>query len=266
MNDASGVRDKLYAVTDSDALPEKWEDYTDGVTFSTGGVYYLHFKCVDYAGNETLTVEKVRVNTNSQLTGTVRPTEDYKHTIYYSSPGFYVVKNTAYNTKYHFELTEPDVDDTIKAHITLVSKDDAGVYADVEADSYPTGGTERDVIFNLEYLDNEANPLPDGVYTMLITITEVKQDGEEVKTHSNIQGCEVVIKRNAPPTPIINTDSGEVTISYPEEPLAGSLNSEVIKSHYKKQYKTVKDGEAMSNVYKTYTGAFAADNFIVTAL
>ena len=57
-----------------------------------------------------------------------------------------------------------------------------------------------------------------------------------------------------------------ISINYPDEPLAGSLNNAVVKSHYKCQYKTVNDGEAETNVYKTYSGAFEADNFIVTAL
>ena len=266
VNDVSGVRDKQYAITEDDTRPTQWTDYTDGVTLTNGGVYYLHFKCVDFAGNETVTTEKIKINTPSQIIGTVRPTEDYKHTIYYSSPGFYVIKNTAYNTKYHFELKEPDVDDTIKAEIALISKDNASIYALSDTISYPTGEIERDIVFNVAYLDESDNQLPDGVYDMFITLTEGKEDEEEVKTHDKVFGCEVVIKRNAPPTPIINTDSGEVMIDYPEETLTGSLNSETIKAHYKKQYKTVKDGDGSSNTYKTYTGAFDAEDGIVTAL
>ena len=118
----------------------------------------------------------------------------------------------------------------------------------------------------MPYLDSELNELPDGVYDMLITITELKNDGEEVVTHVDVNDCEVVIKRNAPPTPVINTNGNKVSITYPNEPLAGSLNNSVVKSHYKCQYKTVKDGDAETNVYKTYTGEFDADSFIVTAL
>ena len=264
--DASGVKDKLYAITDTNEIPDVWNIYSDGVTFTEGGVYYLHFKSVDYAVNETITTKRIRVNTKLQMVGTVRPTEEYKHTIYYSTPGFYVVKNTAYNTKYHFEVREKDLDDTIKTSVKLISRDDAGVYAEVDSECVPNGENQRDVVFNISYLDNEGNQLPDGVYDMLITLTEVKGDGEGVQTYTNMQGCEVVIKRNAPPEPIISTDSGQVTITYPEEPLSGSLNSSVIKSHYKKQFKILKDGELSTNVYKTYTGAFDADNFTVTAL
>ena len=85
----------------------------------------------------------------------------------------------------------------------------------------------------MPYLDSELNELPDGVYDMLITITELKNDGEEVVTHVDVNDCEVVIKRNAPPTPVINTNGNKVSITYPNEPLAGSLNNSVVKYQYK---------------------------------
>ena len=85
-------------------------------------------------------------------------------------------------------------------------------------------------------------------------------------THTDFKDCEVVIKRNAPPTPVINTSGSKVSILYPDEPLSGSLNNPVVKSHYKCQFKTVKDGATETNVYSIYTGEFDADNFIVTAL
>lgn len=226
----------------------------------------MHFKAVDNAGNVATITQKVRINSKSQITGRVRPTEEYKHTIYYSTPGFYVVKNTAYNTKYHFELTDRDVSDTIKTSVKLVSQDNVNIYGESQSITYPTGTTDRDIVFNMPYLDLELNELPDGVYDMLITITEIKNDGEEVVTHTDFKDCEVVIKRDAPPTPEINTAGDKVSIVYPNEPLAGSLNNSVVKSHYKCQYKAVKDGDAETNVYKTYTGEFDSDNFIVTAL
>lgn len=266
VNDASGIKEKLYAVTTSADDTPAWVTYTDGVAITEGGVYYVHFKAVDNAGNVETITQKVRVNAKSQMIGRVRPTEEYKHTIYYSTPGFYVVKNTAYNTKYHFELTDRDLADRIKTTIKLVSQDNSSIYGSSESITEPTGAEERDIVFNMPYLDSELNELPDGVYDMLITITELKNDGEEVVTHVDVNDCEVVIKRNAPPTPVINTNGNKVSITYPDEPLSGSLNNSVVKSHYKCQYKTVKDGEAETNVYKTYTGEFDADSFIVTAL
>ena len=221
---------------------------------------------MDNAGNVQVVTQRVRVNAKSQINGRVRPTEEYKHTIYYSTPGFYVVKNTAYNTKYHFELKDFDISDVIKTSVKLVSQDDSSVFGVSESITQPTGTEDRDIVFNMPYLDAELNELPDGVYNMLITITEIKNDNEEVVTHVDFNDCEVVIKRNAPPTPVINTSGDKVSITYPDEPLAGSLNNSVVKSHYKCQYKTVKDGEAETNTYKTYTGEFDADNFIVTAL
>jgi len=266
VSDASGVREKMYGITTSEEGEPEWVTYTDGVTITDGGVYYVHFKAVDNAGNVATVTQKVRINSKSQIAGRVRPTEEYKHTIYYSTPGFYVVKNTAYNTKYHFELTDRDISDTIKTSVTLVSQDNVNIYGESQSITHPTGTTDRDIVFNMPYLDLELNELHDGVYDMLITITEIKNDGEEVVTHTDFKDCEVVIKRGAPPTPEINTDGDKVNIVYPNEPLAGSLNNSVVKSHYKCQYKAVKDGDAETNVYKTYTGEFDSDNFIVTAL
>jgi len=266
VDDASGVKDKMYAITASADEEPEWNIYTDGATVTEGGVYYVHFKAVDNAGNIETVTQRVRVNSKSKMTGRVRPTEDYKHTIYYSSPGFYVVKNTAYNTKYHFELTDKDVSDVIKTGVKLVSQDDSSIFGISESVTEPDGTDTRDVVFNMPYLDSDLDELPDGVYDMLITITEVKNDGEEVVTQTDVKDCEVVIKRNAPPTPQINTNAGMVNIIYPDETLAGSLNNPAVKAHYKCQYKTVKDGEAETNTYKTYVGEFDADNFIVTAL
>lgn len=266
LSDASGIKEKLYAVTLTPDEEPEWNMYINGVTISEGGVYYVHLKAVDNAGNEMIATKIARVNVKSQILGNVRPTESHKHTIYYSTPGFYVVKNTAYNTKYHFELKDSDVNDVIKMYVTLVSQDDISICGVSESVTEPTGVEERDVVFNMPYLDANLNELPDGVYEMFITIKEVKNDGTEVRTHSNVKACDVVIKRNAPPTPVINVNGGKVSITYPYEELAGSLNNPAVISHYKRQYKTVKDGEAETNIYTTYTGEFDADNFVVTAL
>lgn len=266
IDDASGIKEKMYAVTTSPSEEPEWITYTDGVTITESGIYYVHFKAADNAGNINIVTQKIRTNAKSQVLGRVRPTEEYKHTIYYSTPGFYVVKNTAYNTKYHFELSDRDLADAIKTTVKLVSKDDTSIYGVSESVTPPTGIEERDIVFNMPYLDLRLNELPDGVYDMLITISEMKNDGNDVITHIDVKDCEVVIKRNAPPTPEIKTSGGMISINYPDEPLAGSLNNAVVKSHYKCQYKTVNDGEAETNVYKTYSGAFEADNFIVTAL
>ena len=266
VDDASGIGEKMYAVTTSADEEPLWVTYEDEVVISEGGVYYVHFKAIDNAGNVETVTQKVLVNTKSQIVGRVRPTEEYTHTIYYSTPGFYVVKNTAYNTKYHFELKDRDKSDDIMTAVKLVSQDDRSIYGYSESVTRSTGAEERDIVFNMPYLDPELSELPDGVYDMLITITELKNDGEQIVTHTDIKECEVVIKRNAPPTPVINTNGNKVSITYPDEELAGSLNNQTVKSHYKCQYKIVKDGEAKTNIYKTYMGEFDVDNFIVTAL
>lgn len=265
-DDASGIKERMYTVTATPDEEPVWLTYTDGVTLTEGGVYYIRFRAMDNAGNIIEKTQRIRMNTSARRDGRVRPTDDYKHTIYYSTPGFYVVKNTAYNTKYHFELTDADISDSIKTNVKLVSQDDSSVYAMSESITLPNGSEERDIVFNMAYLDADLNQLPDGVYDMLVTVTEIKSDSEEIVAYANVKECEVVIKRNAPPTPVITVNGDKVSITYPEEILSGSLNNSTVRTHYKCRYKTVKDGEAETNSYMTYTGEFDADNFIVTAL
>ena len=51
----SGVSVKQYAWSTSTATPTSWSNYTSAVTQSSNGVWYLHARSVDNAGNETVT-------------------------------------------------------------------------------------------------------------------------------------------------------------------------------------------------------------------
>ena len=53
-------------------------------------------------------------------------------------------------------------------------------------------------------------------------------------------------------------------INYPDEPLAGSLNREKIKSKYSKKYKVTISGEYSANM--TYTGKIPQDDMTLTAI
>lgn len=266
VNDASGVILKQYAITDSLEEPDSWLSYTGPLEITEGGVFYLHIKATDNAGNVQTETVRIRTNTKSRITSDVVPTDSYKHTIYYSESKLYVVKNTAYNTKFHFGLYDADVDDAIRADVLLVNKDDNDCCASASATVPPGETAERDVVFNMQYIDSDKNKLPDGVYDMYLTVTEIKGGGEEIQTHENIAACEVVIKRSTPPTPVIQVSGGYVTIDYPKEPLSGSLNTASIRSHYKYQYKTVKTGDVQSNTYIDYTDKIPAEDMTVTAL
>ncbi len=271
-SDNSGVMSKYYAIMDTQTLPTNWLAYTGGVSFNTGGVYYLYIKAVDYAGNETVTSKKIKVNTPSTIISQVSPTADYVHTIYNSTNGIYVIKNTAYNTRYHFNLRDEDIDDTIKVNIRLVNEDDNSIYAEATMEVLPNGGVNRDIAFNLNYIKVDNSPLPDGVYTMYITINELKGDGSIITSISDEIGCEVVIKRLNPPSPIIEVedveDSKTIVITYPDEILSNSLKRDYIKALYKREYKIVMDKEADSNSYKTYVDKIIdiKEDCIVTAL
>lgn len=266
VEDASGVKSKQYALTHTDVTPDIWIAYTNPIEFPEGGVYYLHLKATDYAGNETVITTKIKINEKLEIAGNVVPTDGYMHTIYYSEDKFYVVKNTAYNTNYHFYVEEKDTDDVIRCDIKLINEDDNSIYSEASSISLPNGKITRDVVFNALYTDSENKKLPDGLYTMYITLTEIKSDGEEIITYNDAEACEVVIKRTVPPAPIIDVSGNNVAIEYPEETLAASLNTPKIKERYKREYKAVKSGQSSTNVYKTYEAPFEADDFIVTAL
>lgn len=265
VDDASGIKERYYSVTDSEAVTGEWLEYTIPFDINEGGVFYIHFKAIDNAGNEAIYTHKVKLNTISEILSGVIPTDSSMHTIYYSNGTMHVVKNTAYSTKYHFTISDADVNDTIIANIKLVNRDNSAIFANARAEKAPTGEVIRDIEFNMQYLDGERNKLPDGVYDMYVNITEKKADGEMFDTHSRVLGCSVVIKRSAPPVPVISVSGDSVSIEYPDEPLSDSMNLLEIRALYKKQYKAVKTGEPDST-YVDYTGSFPADDMTVTAI
>ena len=265
VDDASGIREKYYCITDSEEITGEWLEYTMPFNINEGGVFYIHFKAIDNAGNEAVFTHKAKLNTVSEILSGVVPTDSSMHTIYYSNGVMHVVRNTAYSTKYHFTVSDADINDTIVANIKLVNRDNSAIFANARAEKAPTGEIVRDIEFNMQYLDGERNKLPDGVYDMYVNITEKKTDGESLDTHSRVLGCSVVIKRSAPPVPVILVSGDSVSIDYPDEPLADSLNIPEIRALYKKQYKAVKTGEPDST-YIDYTGSFPADDMTVTAI
>ena len=265
VDDASGIKERYYSVTESEAVNGEWMEYTMPFDINEGGVFYIHFKAIDKAGNEAIYTHKVKLNTVSEILSGVVPTDSSMHTIYYSNGNMHVVKNTAYSTKYHFTISDADVNDIIIANIKLVNRDNSAMFANARAEKAPTGEVIRDIEFNMQYLDGERNKLPDGVYDMYVNITEKKADGEMIDTHSRVLGCSVVIKRTAPPVPVISVIGDSVSIEYPDEPLSDSMNTPEIRALYKKQYKAVKTGEPDST-YVDYTGSFPADDMTVTAI
>lgn len=264
--DDSGVNGKYYSVTDLPVPDGNWLPYSDGVIFEAGGIYYLHIKAIDFAGNEVVTTKKIDNNSITRIIDTVTPTYDSKHTVFNQAGGLFVIKNTAYNTKYEFSVEDFDTSDTIRADIRLVSQDDSDNFNEVTVEIAPNGNVYRKAVFNLPYVKTNNTPLPDGVYTMYVALCEIKSDGSILTTEQNRALAEVLIKRNSPPSPVITVDGGNVAIDYPLDNLAESLNRPDIMSLYRKLYKAVKAGTADSNTYKAYADPFAVDDMVVTAL
>lgn len=263
--DNSGIREKLYAVCEKDAQPQIWETYYGGITISEGGVYDVYFKASDNAGNTRQEKLTVKVNNPSVISGAMKPLDSYRHTIYYSSGTLFVIKTTAYNTKFSYELYDKDRDDEIKTEICLKNRDDESVFTNISVQAPPDGSEQREIVLGLQYT-KEGAALPDGVYDVLADITEVKQGGREVKTHVGETIGTIVIKRSAPPSPVISVSDGFIEIAYPEETMAQSLNLPELLSLCKRQYKTVKDAGGGTNGYLPYAGKFAVEKMTVTAV
>ena len=277
VGDISGVKSREYAITENETPPDTWLAYpSSGVVLNTGGVYYFHAKAIDYAGNETVVTKKIKINEKSEIVSKVTPTSDYLYTIYNQATdgtnNVYVIKNTAYNTKYQYRISDADINDTLRTDIHLVSRDDSSVFADVSVDTPPSGAAQRTAVFNVPYTKADKSPLPDGVYQMLLTVSEVKNDTDILTSHQNVLGCEVVIKRSAPPLPQINvadgTDGKNVTIIYPDETISGSLNAAYIRTMYKKEYKLVFEGATADGTYQPYTDVLTGikKDCVITAL
>jgi hypothetical protein len=161
--DNSGVKSIQYCVTDTEVCDNKWLDYDFGVTFNQGGIYYLHIKAVDFAGNEAIASKRIMLNTNAQIVSPVTPTDDSLHTIYNKAGELYIIKNTAFSTKYHFHIRDDDISDTIKTEIRLVSQDSLEHFSQVEVETVPNGLTMREVIFNIPYTKADGTILPHGI-------------------------------------------------------------------------------------------------------
>jgi hypothetical protein len=150
--DNSGVKSTQYCITESQQHNNDWLNYSEsGVTFTEGGVHYLHIKAVDYAGNETVETKKIKMNTESVMLGNVVPTDAYticNQTVNGGS-NVYVVKNTAYNTRYHYSLQETDMEDIIRTDIKLVNEDNGGIYTTTAVETQPDGAMVRDIVFNV---------------------------------------------------------------------------------------------------------------------
>lgn len=263
--DNSGIKERLCSVCDKGGRPEVWHTYTDGVTIADGGSYDVYFKAVDNAGNTKVEKSGVKVNNPSAITGVMQPVSAYRHTIYYESGTLFVVKNTAYNTKFKLDIYDKDTEDEIKADICLRNRDDNSIFVQTSVRMQPTGETQRELVFNLPYT-KDGTPLPDGVYDVTADITEFKADGERVGTHSGERIGTIVIKRSTPPESVISVSSGYVEISYPEETIAASLNIPELAGLCKRQYKTVKDAGGGTGGYIPYTGRLAAEKMTVTAI
>lgn len=202
---------------------------------------------------------RFRVNAAAAWNGIVKPTDAYQYTVYKTTSNeagvpVYIMKSTAFATQYTLGLEDRD-SDIIKLKIKLVSDDDNSIYTE---QTITDTGVEllRNTEFMQRYIKNAYQRLPDGVYSMYLTISEL-YGTLEIPIVTNEKGCEVVIKRALPPEPVIDKSIDNiVTIVYPSEILAQSLQRPYLTTQ--QEYRFTPD-EAPERGFLNYSHAFNID-------
>lgn len=195
----------------------------------------------------------------------------------------YRLKKAIYDTNFRAEIHDMDTTDRAKLSWVLKSNDNleenniSGI-----VDCGPDMTSDYSKVFNVIYRKLLADEsIADGVYKLTAQVVDYKVDsdynepiyfGESYVAYGNTlyrptenvntktATVQVVIKRNNPPEPIItvsddsvNTGAKVATITYPDEPLAPSLNVSELKNLNKNKYKAVSISST-TGTYVDYTG------------
>lgn len=264
----SGIKTTEYAVMNSGEEPTEWTSFGGNtIGLNVGGTLYV--KAIDNAGNITIVHKKVNINSQAEIVKPITPAESSEYTIHTKTQNgtmpVYVISPTAYSTKWEFDVSDNDINDVISADITLINRDNANIFIEINSTKNAVNNILRHMEFTTKYVYSENTALPDGVYDMYISLDEIK-DGTVIHNslYRDKKIGEIVIKRSSPPAPIITVGKENITIDYPDETLAASLNSSYIKDLYKRQYKYVQNGTGSE--YKMYTDKIPTAKGELTAL
>lgn len=197
----------------------------------------------------------------------------------------YRIKKAIYDTNFRADIVDKDTSDYAKLSWVLTNND--GVESSNRSgivDCGPNMNSDYSKVFNVLYsqISDNVTSVVDGVYKLTIQVVDYKQDadyddaiyfGEAYSLYGNTlyrptenvesktAVVQVVVKRSNPPEPIITvttdpSDSGAkmVTIEYPDEPSAPSLNVEELRRLKKEKYKAA-SASSSTGTYIDYTGA-----------
>lgn len=252
------------------------------------GIKYLHIKAFDVAGNESVSVIKLKLNSIPEI-NSVSVDDTSRSGIYKTleadvAPNgvkTYIVYKSADYSAFRLNILDADVTDEIEIKYTLTNNETGNVM--VEGTKVFEGPQDGSVgvakAFMVNYQDSAGNDLPDGIYTLAVEFTDIKIDTDfdgiapyngkynmPYREDSVIPTVQVVLKRAQPPVPQITVNVGTdedgvdckiVSIEYPLE--TGVLNCPELNALILEKYSTSTrrgatpfiDYVAEFNVYET---------------
>lgn len=281
--DISNVKAVEFGISDSTVFNGIWNstvDNNDG-TYSidassvNAGVKYLHIRAIDNAGNVNSKIIKLKLNSPMTLTEIVVD-ETSQDGIYATlteslAPNgvktYIVRKNTSY-TNFGARIADADATDKAFMRYKFTSNDTSeeivGGSEILPGPFNAVGGNYNIFTVVYERLTEPGISIPDGIYTLTVDITDVKDDedyrsivdfadgyilgdgyGNDVlNPETKTASVQIVVKRTQPPAPTFNITgdniSKDVEIIYPTETIP-SLNCPELNALIVRRYKTVSE-------------------------
>lgn len=231
------------------------------------GVKYLHIKAFDMAGNESVSIIKLKLNSIPEI-NSISVDDTSRSGIYKTleadvAPNgikTYIVYKSADYSAFRLNILDADTTDDIEIKYTLTNNETGNVM--VEGTKVFEGPQDGSVgvakAFMVNYQDVHGNDLPDGIYTLEVKFTDIKNDADfdgiapyngkynmPYREDSVVPTVQVVLKRTQPPVPQITVDIGTdddgvdckiVSIEYPLE--TGILNCPELNALILEKYST----------------------------
>lgn len=235
-DDSSGIKELKIdgVVVKSVAAPGSLtETYTHVITGNKTYSYVL----TDYAGNVYTTTQNIKCINNSAIIMSDTVMANYKTTVQYNGQNTYVVNGSYTYSSISFVLSDADVEDTWGYKVEIKNE---------------SGATEWQVEKNITKLGTITEralyqSLDDGIYTIVVTAHD--SHGSASKQ------LNLIIKRKAPPKPVISFDKSTNTtdIYYPADWLDNMAKKQYTYQSSTSDYTTSFKTSARGNITATYT-------------
>lgn len=251
----SGIKEIRYAITQDIEKPTSgWQTIDPSVAELTVhidrvGDNYVHVEAWDYAGNYEYGYKgNYRINSEIEL-GDLKITDDdpgirvFEGSRKLNIRGYdaYVVLKNAFRNMYNIGVVNDDFDD-VKLYYTITNVYDPTGTPVYEGSSV-ISKSARYHNFILNYhiqIGDKLENFEDGLYKVKVRGVDYEDDmnPDEGDFYSeDTKEVYIIIKKDAPPRPVISydEDSKEVTIVYPPEENE-LFNEPVITQYYEKEY------------------------------